>query len=232
MRLKLIILSGAMLLALGAGLLKTDTELPPIKDSLNNDAVLHEVPFVSQAPLGDWKDRRQAYGCEETAALMAIRWARGESLSAEEALEEIIASSEFQLEKYGYYEDTSAADTVERIIKEYFEFENAELAYDIGINEIKNALKGGRVVLAPINGTAINNPYYEVPYHMILIIGYDDNKKEFIVNDPGTRHGEKIRYSYETLSSALSDYTSGNGKGELVKRSAMIAVGGVSPEAR
>lgn len=215
MKLKLIILSGAIFLALGAGLMRTETEL----------IVFHEVPFVSQAPLGDWKDRRQAYGCEETVALMAIRWARGESLSAQDALEEIIASSEFQLEKYGYYEDTSAADTVERIMKGYFKFENAALAYDIGINEIKNELKSGRVVLVPINGTAINNPYYEVPYHMILIIGYDDGKKEFIVNDPGTRHGEKIRYSYETLGESLGDYTSGAGKGELLSRTAMISVG-------
>lgn len=191
--------------------------------------VHHKVDFAAQAPFGDWKDKRQAYGCEETSVIMALHWARAtdnqrEALTKNEAMEEIVASSDYQQKYFGYFEDTSAKDTLERIIKDYFKYDKATLAYDININDIKKELADNRLVIVPVNGSILKNPYYKVPYHMILIIGYDDKTQEFITNDPGTRHGKDLRYSYEVMSRALSDYTSSNGKATLENRTAMIVV--------
>jgi hypothetical protein len=42
---------------------------------------------------------------------------------------------------------------------------------------------------------------------MMVIIGYDDEKKEFIVNDPGDRvAGPGHRYSYDILINSLHDF--------------------------
>ncbi len=188
----------------------------------------HKVPFVAQAPLGDWEDYRQATGCEEASVIMALAWAKNTGLTKEEALKEIIAISDYELRNYGYYEDTSAKDTFNRIFKDYFKYDNASLAYDINVDDIKKELADNHLVLVPVNGAILNNPHYKVPYHMILVVGYDNKTEEFITNDPGTKHGESFRYSYETMSLALQDYSSGKGakdqRPDSEKQTAMIVV--------
>ena len=42
---------------------------------------------------------------------------------------------------------------------------------------------------------------------MLLVIGFDDEEGVFIVNDPGTRRGEKYRYPYEVFIKATRDWT-------------------------
>ncbi|MCK4891623.1 MAG: hypothetical protein KAS78_03060, partial [Candidatus Pacebacteria bacterium] len=66
--------------------------------------------------------------------------------------------------------------------------------------------------IVPTNGQKLGNPYYTPPgpvTHNLVIIGYDITEKEFITNDPGTRHGEKYRYSEDILENALFDYPTG-----------------------
>lgn len=206
-----------------------DAQINDVKQSAAA-SVHHIVPFVAQAPLGNWQDKRQAYGCEEASALMAMRWARGadkqtETLTAEEAIKEITAAADYELQNFGYHEDTSAKDTLERIIKGYFKYNNAALVYDVNINDIKVELAKNRLVILPVRG--LKNPYYAPPgpsYHMILIVGYDDAAQEFIAHDPGTRHGENFRYPYQTIGDALGDYESGRHKEVMTKRTAMIVV--------
>ena len=42
-------------------------------------------------------------------------------------------------------------------------------------------------------------------YHVIVLVGYDQEKGVFKVNDPGTQYGENISYNYETLMNAIHD---------------------------
>jgi len=63
-----------------------------------------------------------------------------------------------------------------------------------------------------MNGQMMHNPYFTPPgppRHMILIRGYDANKKIFITNDPGTRNGELYEYNYDVLFNAIRDYPTG-----------------------
>lgn len=179
----------------------------------NNKIVAHDVPFTPQAPFGEWSDLRQQDGCEEASVIMAMHWVKGEELSYENAREEIIAMSNYELEKYGSYKDTSAHDTVERLFKDYYAYDKVEFKEYISVDDILNALYAEKLVIVPVNGRKLGNPYFTLPgplIHMLLIKGYDPETEEFITNEPGTRHGESYRYDKEILYNAIRNYNTGN----------------------
>lgn len=188
--------------------------------------ILLNVPFTAQAPFGNWDDVRQDYGCEEASILMAMYWVYGRDLPPEKAEKEIIAISEFEQEKYGAFHDTSTLDTL-KVLKAYFGYENAFVRFDIGIEDIKTELVQGNIVIVPIDGTKVDNPYYTPPgpaKHKIVIRGYDDDTQEFITNDPGTKRGEAYRYNYQILENAIVDYPTGLNEPISQIRTAMIVV--------
>lgn len=187
----------------------------PIGKVLSKESILYDVPFTPQAPFGNWKDRRQAAGCEEATGLMAVSWANATTLSRNQAEKEIISISEYELKNQGYFIDTSANDTAQIIIKGWFGYENFEVKNNINAENIKTELRKGNIIIAPVNGRKLKNPYYTPPgpiQHQLLIIGYDATTKEFIVNDSGTKRGEHFRYQEDILDKALQDYPSGNHK--------------------
>lgn len=173
--------------------------------------ILLDVPFTPQAPFGNWDDIKQQNACEEASVLMAMRWVEGKELSPKQAEEEIIAMSDFEKEKYGHFYDRSASDTAQ-LIKDYFDYQKVDVMTDISAEDIKVELAKGNVVIVPVNGQKLHNPYYTPPgplEHMLVVIGYDTTTNEFITNDSGTRRGEKFRYNENVLDSALSDYPTG-----------------------
>lgn len=158
---------------------------------------------------------------------MAMSWVRNTDITPEKARQEIIAISDYELANYGVYLDTSAQDTVDWIFKGYYGYKNVELFYDISVEDIKNQLKKGNLVIVPVNGQELHNPYYTAPgplRHKVVIIGYDPDNREFITNDPGTRLGKQYRYSEQVLFNAIHDYLTGNDLPLPPKRTAMIVV--------
>lgn len=176
-------------------------------------ATISNVPFSSQAPLGNWKNQRLQDGCEESSALMAMLWVKGEkSITPKEAEKKIIAISDFEQKKYGEYRDVSLPDMLAWIFKDYYHYDKAELKKNISLKEIIKAIESGQLVLVPANGRLLKNPHYTAPgpeRHMLLIIGYDAKKKQFITNDPGTRYGASYRYSEAVLYKAIRAYPTG-----------------------
>lgn len=190
-------------------------------------SVLHDVPFVPQAPFGDWNDIRQANACEEASSLMAVRWAQGRGLGYREAEDLYLDMSAYQLSEYGFFHDTSVADTAQRILSEYLKYDATEVRYNIGVNDIREALARGNVVIVPTNGRLLDNPYYTPPgpeVHMVVVIGYEDATQQFITNDPGTRSGASLRFSYQNLIGATLDYASGDHEPDPRTTTAMIVV--------
>lgn len=172
----------------------------------------HDVPFAAQAPTGQWSDQRQQDGCEEASALMAIRWARNQGLTNQQALEEIIAVSDYEQATYGEYRDVSVADVKKWIFEDYYKYSNVRHARDISKEDIIAALHDNSVVLLPMNGQRLGNPNFSPPgpeRHMLLVRGYDPKTDQFITNDPGTRRGESYRYSSETIMDAILAYPTG-----------------------
>ncbi|MCK4592271.1 YdcF family protein [Candidatus Parcubacteria bacterium] len=197
------------------------------EEIIEEENVLLDVPFISQAPFGNWSDVRKQDGCEEAAAIMAMAWVRREELTLEIADERINEISAFEEKEYGNFYDTNADDTMERIFKGYFKYDNVEAVSEINKEDIKKELFRGNLVIVPTNGQKLGNPYYTPPgptTHNLVIIGYDVLRKEFIVNDPGTRRGEKYCYSENVLESALLDYPTGNHEEIKEEKTAMIVV--------
>ncbi len=186
------------------------------------------VPFTSQAPYGQWGDPRQQQGCEEAAALMAIRWVQRRALDREQALRILLAIAAFEKKTYGSYHDTSAADTIARIFHGYFKYPNVMLRKNITADDIIAALVKGLLVIVPVNGRVLKNPFYKSPGprdHMLVITGYDPATDEFITNDPGTRRGKGFRYQSARLLSAIGDYpTTGKNRDGVNRGKVMIVI--------
>lgn len=175
-------------------------------------SVQHEVPFTAQAPLGEWGDVRQQNACEEASVLMAVAWARGETFSPEQARSEILGAVEYQETEFGHFHDTSLVDTAERIALGYFELQSIVVRTDITAEDVLRSVTNESIVIVPVNGMLLENPYYTSPgprEHMVVVTGYDNEREEFIVNDPGTRRGNDIRYSYSVFDAAIQNYASG-----------------------
>src|SRR3989339_405401 len=179
---------------------------------IKNKILINGLPFTTQAPYGEWTDQRQQDGCEESSALMAIKWARKQNLTQDEALKEITGISDWLLTKYGEYRDISAQDMVDWIFKDYFKYDNIKLVKNITINNIIEELNKGNLIITPMNGQVMHNPYFTPPgpiRHAIVIRGYDPETKKFITNDPGTKRGELYSYDTAVLYEAIRDYPTG-----------------------
>lgn len=176
------------------------------------DIILLEVPFTSQAPFAQWSNPVFQNACEEASLLTAILWVRGVKLiSKEEATAELNKLADFEIEKYNNYYDHSAADTAQ-IMRDYWGYNNIEVKENIKAKDIINQLLSGNLVIVPVDGRALGNPYYTLSgpeEHMLVIIGYDFETKEFITNDVGTRHGEKYHYKKDILEQSIRDYSTG-----------------------
>jgi len=190
-------------------------------------SVTYDVPFLSQAPLGGWSDPRQQDGCEEASVLMAAHWVRGEKItSAQAGLEKLLLLSKFGEEEYGTFHDTSIEVTA-KFFQDYYQIDSAKVEYDITVNDIVNALRDGKIVIVPTNGQLLGNPNFTSPgpvYHMLVVIGFNQTKKIFITNDPGTRNGAKYQYSYDRLYNAISGYETGQHIPRIGDPKVMIAV--------
>lgn len=184
------------------------------KEYIESDFILQTVPFTSQAPLAEWDDPRQQDACEEASVYMAMLWVnKGVTPTHKIAKEQILAMVEYQINTYGSAVDTSATDTLERLIFGYYGYEKAMLKQINDSSDLKKELYADSVVIVPTDGTVLGNPNFTAPgpdRHMLVIIGYDAETNEFITNDPGTRNGKSYRYDADILFTAIGDYPSGD----------------------
>ncbi len=191
----------------------TPTVIPSSHNTETLSFINHDVPFTSQAPKGNWDDERQQDGCEETSALMAMLWVRNKTITAKQAETEILALSDYEQAIYGEFRDITLEDIKKWIFNDYFKYNNVSIEMNITPNSIITVLRNGGVVLVPMNGQKLHNPYFTAPgpeRHMLLIRGYDPGTKEFITNDPGTKRGENYRYSEATIIEAILVYPTGH----------------------
>lgn len=186
----------------------------PIKATTTTEKIyIASVPFMVQAPFGEWKDPRQQDACEEMTAFLAVSWAKGEVvISKKEAKEKILDIVKYEEDQFGESRDTSAADTIERIYFGYFNYPKVRLEENITSEMIIQELINGNLVVVPANGQLLKNIHFTQPgpeRHMIIIRGFDFVKKEFITNDVGIGVGENYRYPADVLFNAIADYPSG-----------------------
>lgn len=178
------------------------TPIPALASAVNL-----AVPFTPQAPQANWDD---PYGefCEEASVLMAISYINDEPIpNADTADAKMLAIKAFEEKRFGYYEDTTAAETA-IILKEFYNYKNVRLIDNPTPADFKEALSAGKLVIVPMAGRMLGNPYFQTPgplYHMLVIKGYTTDGK-FITNDPGTRRGADFIYAEQTIMDAIHDW--------------------------
>lgn len=205
---------------------KTDLPKNPSKEKAKNTTLSQDVypqsliipvPFTSQAPFANW-DELHNEACEEASMIIADSFFNKKILNKEIAEQRIQDLVSWET-KNGYTVDATSQEVVE-ILDTYFSLQG-ELEYSVTSQKIIQALNEGKLVIIPAAGRDLHNPNYKQPgplYHMLVIRGYDANKKQFITNDPGTRKGEGYRYDYDVLINAVHDWPKqGKGKEDVTE---------------
>ncbi|MFZ2187159.1 MAG: C39 family peptidase [Candidatus Moraniibacteriota bacterium] len=183
-----------------------------VREKAPESSFIADVPFTVQAPFGEWDDPIFQNGCEEAALVMAAHWLTGQPLTQDIAKKEIRAIAQFEQKTLGQSIDASVADT-EKIFRGYYGATTSEVRADITLDDMRETLATGALVIVPADGRKLQNPNYKQPgptTHMLVVIGYDAEKKEFITNDSGTRKGQGYRYPESILFTAIRDYPTGD----------------------
>jgi len=193
----------------------TPTESVGVTPTTKNIA----VPFTSQAPFGVW-DHLHSEACEEASLLMAYAWVNNLSLNSSLADSELKKLVDWQMDNFGFFESTTAEQTVQM----------AREVYGLKINtienptreEIKKEIAKGNLVVIGMAGRLLGNPHFTPPgpiYHMLVVKGYDATG--FFTNDPGTMYGANYHYSYSVFMNAAHDWT---GVNEEIYTSSAVAL--------
>ena len=184
------------------------TSSPKPSPTTTNSATFSlKVPFTPQAPTGNW-DQLHNEACEEASAIMAAAYFSGDTrtkIPATEVEAQITALTNWMQTHFGYSLDTTTAETAE-MIRLFYNLQ-ATVVSNYTEKDIKDALNANKVVILPVNGRLIGNPYYKQPgpiYHMLVVRGY--TATQLITNDPGTKNGENYKYSFATLKNAPADW--------------------------
>lgn len=163
-----------------------------------------DVPFASQAPLGNWSDPYQE-ACEEASLILVHYYLEGKKMTPELMDKEIIDIVAWET-AHGYGHDVTM-DELAVIAREYYGHD-AEVVTDVSVAAIGDRISSGQPVILPLAGRDLGNPYYsgEGPwYHALVVTGYDGSR--FITNDVGTKRGEDYPYAYDVLIDAIHDWT-------------------------
>lgn len=170
------------------------------------------VPFSVQAPDGRWNDPIFQNGCEEASVLMAARAGDDTAISLESARLEIITIAGLSERLFGTSVDTSAEDTL-RLFQAYTGRSDGSIMDPATDKAMRETLMAGNILIVPMDGRALRNPHFTAPgpkTHMLVVIGYDPDSREYITHDPGTRFGAGYRYGASRFLDAIRDYPTGD----------------------
>ncbi len=178
------------------------------------EAILSEVdldvPYTNEAPddnwTGPWKN-----ACEESSMAMVEKFYLGQaSMTVVEAKAFMQMMFDKQNKIYGSNSDSDSVRT-NRLINEFSSY-SSFIKDNPTIDDIKKEINNRRPVITLHYGFDLKNkniPFLSTgsSYHMMVVVGYDDIKKEFITNDPGDRKdGKNHRYGYDLFMKTLHDF--------------------------
>ncbi|MCX6730199.1 MAG: C39 family peptidase [Candidatus Portnoybacteria bacterium] len=181
-----------------------------------------DVPFINEAPdgnfSGNWKN-----ACEEASMTMVEKYYLGEKfVSIKEAMDAMQKLFSYEDRVYGSNADSDAQRTME-IINNNLNY-TATIIENPTIEQIKKQIQKKRPVITLHYGFELHNlniPFavYGSYYHQMVVIGYDDATKEFIVHDDGDqKYGANHRYGYDLFMGSLHDFDYSTRKTNLPAR--------------
>lgn len=186
----------------------TPSKTVPVTSSKNKKSLV--VPFVSEAPdhnwISPWKN-----ACEEASITMVYAYYNNKNnitIAEQKDFMEILFSMQNKL--YGSNAN-SDAERSNYLINNYASF-SGRVIKNPTIEQIKKEIDGNHPVITFHYGFDLKNP--NIPflatgtsYHSTVVVGYDDAKKVFIVNDSGDDiDGKNHEYNYSIYMNSLHDY--------------------------
>jgi uncharacterized protein YvpB len=169
-----------------------------------------DVPFTSQAPAGNWSEPWKN-ACEETSIYMVSSFYADDEIKRDAAIKKIREIMKVKNEAFAVSKDESLA-AIARLIEELGLPWTTEIILDPTVDGLKAELAAGRPIIVPVHAPELGNPYYGGPvnYHVLVLVGYDDKDGVFIVNDPGTKSGKGLRFTYDVFMKAIHDLNPGD----------------------
>ncbi len=176
------------------------------------------VPYMSEAPRGVWSGPWKN-ACEEVSIFMVDRFYKGQSTATTTDAENYM-NMLFHEEDLKYGSNINS-DSVRMafLIDNYADF-GEKIVKNPSVLDIKNEIESGHPVITLHSGFDLHNSHIPFlatgsAYHVMVIRGYDEKTKEFIVNDPGDSvDGADHRYSYLTFMKSLHDFDYTTGKAD------------------
>lgn len=199
--------------------------LPQISFAINL-----KVPFTPQAPYGNWHQPWQD-ACEETSIAMVNNYYQNnftKKLNVAKAKNDINEIIKIKEGKWGKSLDENTTKVID-LINNFLPWE-AKAIINPSLEDLKNEIDNNRPIIIPAYGKALKNPYFKnggPEYHMLVISGYDNDKNEFITQEPGTKYGLDFRYSFAIIMDAFHDYKP-NGKTKDGEKIAIFTIGEIT----
>jgi hypothetical protein len=193
--------SSSSVLPSPGGSAEQEGEGPGVRPS----SVRIDMPFASQAPTGSW-DPPYDEACEEASLIIVQHYLEGTALDAGIMNKDILRMVDYETSK-GLPIDIDMFQLAD-VARGMFGYEAEVLeGANVSIDRIEQELAKGNPVIVPLAGQDIGNPYYSgdgPPYHVLVIVGYDD--RNFTTHDVGTKRGENYVYRKEVIMDAIHDW--------------------------
>lgn len=177
---------------------------------------LIKTSFVPQSPEQNW-DQPWQDTCEEAALLTVNYFYKNQNPDISTIRDDILKMIEFE-NSQNFTHDMNI-DQMVFVSQTYLGFKTNIISKPT-IEDIKKYISQDIPVVVPANGKTLyqenkhftnGGPYY----HNLTILGYDDDKKQFIVHDVGTKSGAYFKYSYQLLIDSIHDFPESKRKEDI-----------------
>ena len=180
------------------------------------DKHLIETSFIPQAPEKKW-DQPWQDACEEAALLTVDYFYKKTNPSVPELLNRY--QEIFNFENIQKMSHDVNIDQMSYIGQNFLKYQT-KIIEDPSVEELKKYLSKDIPIIVPANGKTLfkENKRFKNGgpwYHNLVILGYDDNRQQFIVHDVGTQFGAYFKYSYTLLISSLHDFPESQNKQDI-----------------
>lgn len=169
----------------------------------------YNVKFISQV---GWSEELTELGCEEAAILMARDFKGQPSKNPKLEMDKLIT---YQVNNYGGHNQIGPKNIAE-ILKKINNIDSKTVEVK-SASELKGYMAEEQIVIVPAIAKHLRNHLYkEKGYHMIVLIGFDNNG--FFAHDPGTGSGNQFYYSDQRIINSISNIENGKKEVLLVRR--------------
>lgn len=186
-----------------------------LSDGLPNKYLI-KTAFVQQAPEKNW-DQPWQDACEEASLLTVDFYYKNKSTTPEIVRDSILDMIKFE-ETQNFTKDMNISQMA--VVGEQYLNYQSKIIDNPTIEDLKKYISQNIPIIVTANGKTLyaENKHFKSGgpyYHSLVILGYDDDKKQFIVHDVGTQFGAYFHYSYSLLLESIHDFPSSGQKEDI-----------------